>query len=126
MARKTRRSTHAGPTSTTFDDTWNDDPLTRALAPPPNETESERAERLGSETEAKRISDMIDEELNRQRIAERKGPRPVKLLLLGEFGPFRSLLSVVLEALDRDVAAALARGGDGSGVAGAWTQCSAP
>jgi guanine nucleotide-binding protein subunit alpha len=63
----------------------SDDPLTRAMAPPPDETPGQRAERLRSEAEAKRISDMIDEELNRQRLAEKKGPKPVKILLLGEF-----------------------------------------
>ena len=64
-----------------FDD--DDDPLTRALAPPPNETDSQRAERLRAEAEARRVSDMIDDELNRQRMVERKGQRPVKILLLG-------------------------------------------
>lgn len=62
----------------------SDDPLTLAMAPPPNETEQEKTVRLRDEAEAKRISDMIDEELNRQRQAERRGPKPVKLLLLGE------------------------------------------
>ena len=61
----------------------SDDPLTLAMAPPPNETEEEKAARLHEEAEAKRISDLIDEELNRQRQAERRGPKPVKLLLLG-------------------------------------------
>ncbi len=79
MARK--KSTHA--THIAFNDT--DDPLTRAMAPPTNETEGERAERVRAEAEAKRVSDMIDEELNRQRIAEKKGPKPVKMLLLGEW-----------------------------------------
>ena len=45
---------------------------------------AERQARLLAEEEAKRISDLIDEELNRQRAAERKGPPPVKILLLGE------------------------------------------
>lgn len=54
------------------------------MAPPPDETPAQRAERLRAEAEAKRISDMIDEELNRQRLAEKKGPKPVKILLLGE------------------------------------------
>ncbi|KAL5521610.1 hypothetical protein ACEPAF_2358 [Sanghuangporus sanghuang] len=62
----------------------SDDPLTRALAPPPNETAQERAARLAAAAEAKRISDMIDEELARQRAAEKKGQRPVKILLLGK------------------------------------------
>ncbi|KAL5476800.1 hypothetical protein ACEPAI_2986 [Sanghuangporus weigelae] len=62
----------------------SDDPLTRALAPPPNETAQQRAARLAAAAEAKRISDMIDEELARQRAAEKKGQRPVKILLLGK------------------------------------------
>ena len=73
------KSTHAHDTAY-YD---SDDPLTRALAPPKNESEHQRIERLRAEAEAKRISDMIDEELNRQRLAERKGPKPVKILLLG-------------------------------------------
>lgn len=59
------------------------DPLTRARAPPANETAAARAARVASEAEAKRISDMIDAELARQRAAESKGRRPVKMLLLG-------------------------------------------
>jgi guanine nucleotide-binding protein subunit alpha len=61
-----------------------DDPLTRAIAPPPNETQLERVHRIATEQEAKRVSDVIDEELNRQRIAEKKGPKPIKILLLGQ------------------------------------------
>jgi hypothetical protein len=60
-----------------------DDPLTRAIAPPPHETPAERALRIAAEQEAKRVSDAIDEELNRQRTADKKGPKPIKLLLLG-------------------------------------------
>ncbi|KIJ14579.1 hypothetical protein PAXINDRAFT_169727 [Paxillus involutus ATCC 200175] len=59
-----------------------DDPLTRAIAPPPHETPAERALRIAAEQEAKRVSDAIDEELNRQRTADKKGPKPIKLLLL--------------------------------------------
>lgn len=61
----------------------DDDPLTRAMAPPPNETEAERQERLAAEKEAQKRSDAIDEELNRQRLAERK-VKCVRVLLLGE------------------------------------------
>ena len=61
----------------------DDDPLTRAMAPPPNETDAQRTERLRAEAEARRVSNMIDDELNKQRLAERKGQRPVKILLLG-------------------------------------------
>ncbi|KAH7882371.1 guanine nucleotide binding protein, alpha subunit [Phlebopus sp. FC_14] len=62
----------------------DDDPLTRAIAPPPNESPAEREQRISKEQEAKRVSDAIDEELNRQRIAEKKGPKPIKILLLGQ------------------------------------------
>ncbi|KAG1815041.1 G-alpha-domain-containing protein [Suillus subaureus] len=61
-----------------------DDPLTRAIAPPPYETPAEREERLAAEQEAKRVSDAIDEELNKQRISEKKGPKAIKILLLGK------------------------------------------
>lgn len=60
----------------------NDDPLTRAMAPPPNETPEEREARIYAEREAKRISDAIDEELKK---GHKKGPKPVKILLLGAF-----------------------------------------
>lgn len=60
------------------------DPLTRARAPPANETPAQRAARHAAELDAKRISDMIDAELARQRAAESKGRKPVKILLLGE------------------------------------------
>ncbi|PIL27629.1 hypothetical protein GSI_10781 [Ganoderma sinense ZZ0214-1] len=60
------------------------DPLAFVLAPPPNETEEQRQIRLAAEAEAKRISDAIDEELQRQAKAEKRGPKPVKILLLGQ------------------------------------------
>ena len=57
-----------------------DDPLTRAMAPPPDETIQERDARIHREREAKRVSDEIDEELRK---GHKKGPKPVKILLLG-------------------------------------------
>ena len=63
----------------------DDDPLTRAIAPPPDETPTQREERIRAEQEAKRISDSIDEEINRERVAAKKAPRPVKILLLGKW-----------------------------------------
>ncbi|KAJ7270675.1 guanine nucleotide binding protein, alpha subunit [Mycena haematopus] len=62
---------------------FEEDPLTAALAPPPNETPAERDARERSEAEAKRISDEIDALLRREREAEKKR-KPVKLLLLGQ------------------------------------------
>lgn len=60
-----------------------DDPLTLAIAPPPTESQAEREQRLAAEQEAKRVSDAIDDELNKQRISEKKGPKAIKILLLG-------------------------------------------
>nr|WBU87317.1 G-alpha-domain-containing protein [Ganoderma boninense] len=60
------------------------DPLAYVLAPPPNETEEQRQIRLAAEAEAKRISDAIDEELQRQAKADKRGPKLVKILLLGQ------------------------------------------
>ena len=61
-----------------------DDPLTVAIRPSPAETLQERKARIQREIEAKEISDTIDQELERQAIAERKEPRAVKILLLGK------------------------------------------
>lgn len=60
-----------------------EDPLTAALAPPPNETPAEREIRERTECEAKRVSDEIDAQLRRERENEKKR-KPVKLLLLGQ------------------------------------------
>ncbi|KAJ7209639.1 guanine nucleotide binding protein, alpha subunit [Mycena pura] len=60
------------------------DPLALALQPPPGETPQEKDARLQREREAKKRSDLIDQELNRQRAAEKKAVKPVKILLLGQ------------------------------------------
>ena len=59
------------------------DPLTIITNPPNDESPEQRRNRLDAEQRAKKISDSIDDEINRERIAQRKSPRPVKLLLLG-------------------------------------------
>lgn len=59
------------------------DPLTAAIAPPPNETAAARTVRLRAEAEARRVSDEIDEELKAERAARRRRPC-VKVLLLGQ------------------------------------------
>ncbi|KAJ6590545.1 guanine nucleotide binding protein, alpha subunit [Mycena vulgaris] len=61
-----------------------DDPLTLALAPPEGETVEQREVRLLLEKEAKEISDAIDDQLSRDKAQEKKGPRAVKVLLLGQ------------------------------------------
>lgn len=55
--------------------------MTKAMAPPPDETEEQRNVRIAQEQEEKRISDEIDEELRK---SAKKGAKPVKILLLGE------------------------------------------
>lgn len=52
-----------------------DDPISAALQPASDETETERKARLEQEAEAKRISEEIDEELRleRERIKRSKG-----------------------------------------------------
>lgn len=60
------------------------DPLDVALRPPENESDEDRKARLSAEEEAKKVSDMIDEELKAQERAEKRGAKPIKILLLGE------------------------------------------
>lgn len=50
------------------------------MAPPEDESPADRETRLTAERQAKARSDAIDEELKR---AQRKGPKPVKIMLLG-------------------------------------------
>jgi hypothetical protein len=62
----------------------DDDPLTIALAPPPNETPAQREAREKAELQARRVSDDIDEQIRGERAALKKKKRPVKVLLLGQ------------------------------------------
>lgn len=57
------------------------DPL--ALDPPEDETDAQREARVVADKAAQNVSDAIDAELDRQRIAEKKSPKAVKVLLLG-------------------------------------------
>ncbi|TCD62322.1 hypothetical protein EIP91_007062 [Steccherinum ochraceum] len=61
----------------------DEDPLTLALSPPPNETPEEREKRLREEANARHVSETIDEEIKAQKNAMRKRPH-VKVLLLGQ------------------------------------------
>jgi len=63
----------------------DEDPLTLAMAPPPNETFEQRQIREAAEAEAKRVSDEIDEQIRKERELLRRTKKPVKLLLLGAF-----------------------------------------
>lgn len=59
------------------------DPLTLAIAPPPDETPEQRQIREAAEAEAKRVSDEIDEQIRKERELDKKKKKPMKLLLLG-------------------------------------------
>ncbi|KDR76003.1 hypothetical protein GALMADRAFT_458108 [Galerina marginata CBS 339.88] len=69
-----------------------DDPITAAMKPPPSETDSERAFRLETEAEAKRVSEQIDEDLREERERMKKKKGDVKLLLLGQAESGKSTL----------------------------------
>ncbi|GLB44538.1 putative G protein alpha subunit [Lyophyllum shimeji] len=64
--------------------TFDEDPLTLAMAPPRDETPEQRQLREQAEAEAKKISDEIDEQIRRERDVDRRRKKPVKLLLLGQ------------------------------------------
>ncbi|KAJ6540357.1 guanine nucleotide binding protein, alpha subunit [Mycena capillaripes] len=60
------------------------DPISAALAPPEDESPEQRHNRILRERAAKKISDDIDEQLNRERQQAKRQPKPVKILLLGQ------------------------------------------
>src|ERR1700722_14847654 len=64
--------------------TIDEDPLTRAIAPPPNESLEERHARELAEAEARRVSDEIDTRLRTEKAAMKKKKKAVKVLLLGQ------------------------------------------
>ena len=69
----------------------DNDPL--AIRPPPYESSEERTERLRMEQAAKATSDSIDADLEKLVMSEKRGPKPMKILLLGASfdGMFRYL-----------------------------------
>lgn len=69
------------PTSARFRS--SSDPLSAAIAPPPNETPAQRERRLREEEAARRHSESIDLMLKRDERAQRK-KKVVKVLLLGQ------------------------------------------
>ena len=68
----------AKPAHSSADD---NDPL--AFHPPPYESTEERNERLKMEQAAKATSDRIDADLEKLVMSEKRGPKPIKILLLG-------------------------------------------
>ena len=68
---------------------WNsndpDDPLTRALQPPFDESPEERMARIRQQEEAQRVSKEIDDEIALARKAYERRKRAIKILLLGAY-----------------------------------------
>ncbi|KAJ7757579.1 guanine nucleotide binding protein, alpha subunit [Mycena metata] len=60
------------------------DPIANAIAPPQNESPQAKEIRMQKERAAKQVSDAIDAELSREQVYEKKRPKPVKILLLGQ------------------------------------------
>ncbi len=60
------------------------DPLDIVTAPPPGETPEQRASRERRETEAKRVSDGIDDDIRVARAALKKQKNILRVLLLGQ------------------------------------------
>lgn len=60
------------------------DPLAAALQPPPNESPEDRNRRIQSELDAKRISELIDDQLHKEHIERKKARPEVNVLLLGQ------------------------------------------
>ncbi|KAG6855890.1 hypothetical protein H0H87_009688 [Tephrocybe sp. NHM501043] len=83
------------------------DPLAKVLEPPSDETEMERDARLSAEAKAKRISEGIDEELEREKAAENKGAKALKMLLLGQSESGKSTTLKNLQLLFDPVVSAL-------------------
>jgi guanine nucleotide-binding protein subunit alpha len=73
------KTKHAQPRPRTLSD-----PLSAALQPPPNESAEDRSTRIQQEIEAKRHSEIIDEQLQRDRIERKKARAEVNVLLLGQ------------------------------------------
>lgn len=60
------------------------DPLSAAIAPPPDESPEERTRRVQAESDAKRHSERIDELLQLEKLEKKKARAEVNVLLLGQ------------------------------------------
>ncbi|KAF9458709.1 guanine nucleotide binding protein, alpha subunit [Collybia nuda] len=86
LVRSTMFPCRRTPTATTANmgRSFEEDPLTLAIAPPPDETPEQRQAREFAEAEAKKVSDEIDEQIRKEKEGDRRKKKPVKLLLLGQ------------------------------------------
>ncbi|KAF8267947.1 guanine nucleotide binding protein, alpha subunit [Lactarius quietus] len=71
-------------------------PLARALAPPPRETPEQRALRETNESEARRVSERIDEQIRLERQANSR-KKAVKVLMLGQAESGKSTTVKILQ-----------------------------
>ncbi|KAH0591330.1 hypothetical protein H2248_001409 [Termitomyces sp. 'cryptogamus'] len=60
------------------------DPLAAVLLPPPNESPIQREVRIKAETEARRVSEGIDEMIRKERAQKKRAKADVNVLLLGQ------------------------------------------
>lgn len=60
-----------------------DDPLSRALQPPPDESPDDRALRIQRQQDAQRVSSEIDESIQESKKAFDRRKKAIKILLLG-------------------------------------------
>jgi hypothetical protein len=60
------------------------DPFFEILRPPPDETPAQTTARLKRELDAQRVSDEIDEEIQRAMISAKSQKNVIKVLLLGQ------------------------------------------
>lgn len=76
-----------------------DDPFSHALKPSPYESDYEKHARLEREIEAKRISDLIDDEIRRDKERYKRSKQDVRLLLLGQAESGKSTLQKQFQLL---------------------------
>ncbi|KAJ7602960.1 heterotrimeric G protein alpha subunit [Mycena polygramma] len=86
------------------------DPFYEIMRPPPDETPAQMTARLKREADAQRISDSIDEDIKRDRAAQRKARKELRILLLGqgESGAHPSLnvirsIILILEVMEQEM-----------------------
>ncbi|KAJ7274828.1 guanine nucleotide binding protein, alpha subunit [Mycena rebaudengoi] len=60
------------------------DPFAAAIAPPHDESPEDRERRIAKERAEKLVSDIIDDEISKERQQRKKQAKPVKILLLGQ------------------------------------------
>ena len=78
------------------------DPFAIFHTPPPNETPGERAEREARESEAKRVSDLIDDQLKAEKAAMKKQKHVVRVLLLGQSESGMCSFRLIVDSLTED------------------------